>query len=165
MGTPSYPTRPDPIAKGRLRRTAWTRRFAVFLFALPILGAALGVFGLRHADARAEASGYELRVRYPEISRAGIASPLDVYVFHDDGFDDPVTLEITHEDFTLFHLNAIYPAPSSETVSGDKLVWEFTACMVIARPTRRAPSNLRGIGSLGRQQLHHRGSFDTRLAA
>ena len=89
------------------------------------MGAAFGLVGLREADAVSRNTGYELRVRYPELSRAGISSPLDVYVKHAQGFDGPVTLRISHEYFTLFDLNGIYPAPSEETVQDGMVVWEF----------------------------------------
>ena len=122
---PNYATRPDGAPISTWRREAWIRRGLVALFCVPIIGALFGFVGLRHADVEADAGGYHLRVRYPEVSRAGIASHLDIYVTHPGGFDSPITLNITHEYFTLFDLNGIYPAPSSETVTDGMVVWEF----------------------------------------
>lgn len=104
---------------------AWGRRALVTLFAIPVIGAAFGLVGLRDAEVSSEALGYELNVRYAELSRAGIASPLDIYVTSDSQFDSPITLKITQEYFTLFDLNGIYPAPATEYMEGDKVVWEF----------------------------------------
>jgi hypothetical protein len=92
---------------------------------LVVGGATLGLVGIRHADVRSEAAGYELRVRYPATSRAGISSPLDMFVRHAGGFDEPIILKISHDYFTLFDLNGIFPAPSAENVEGDMVVWEF----------------------------------------
>lgn len=121
----SFPTKPDEVPLRTWRRAAWARRALVVLFCIPVVGSFFGLVGLTHADVRSNASGYELRARYPEISRAGIASPLDIFVHSEDGFDSPITLKITHEYYRLFDLNGIYPAPSAETVDGDLLVWEF----------------------------------------
>lgn len=121
----SYPTRPPSVTLKTWRRTAWARRFLVLLFAVAVVGAAAGLVGLRHADVRSEAAGYEMRVRYPEISRAGISSPLDVYVRHAGGFDAPIVIKTSHEYFTLFDLNGIYPAPSAENSADGMVVWEF----------------------------------------
>lgn len=125
MTPTSYPTRPEELPRSKWRRQAWTRRLLLALFAIPVIGSLFGIVGLRHADVASSAQGYNLRVRYPEISRPGIASALDIYVTDPDGFDAPVTLSISHEYFTLFDLNGIYPAPSSETVADDRVVWEF----------------------------------------
>lgn len=121
----SYPTRPRAVPMSNWRRGAWIRRVTLVLFAAPIVGALFGLVGLRHADVRSDAAGYELRVRYPEVSRAGIASPFDIYVRSRAGFDSPITLKITHDYFTLFDLNGIFPEPSAATVEGDMVVWEF----------------------------------------
>lgn len=95
------------------------------LFAVPVVGALFGLVGVTHAEVRSEAAGYELRVRYPDVSRAGLASPLDIFVRYPAGFDSPITLKITHDYFTLFDLNGIFPEPSATTVDGDMVVWEF----------------------------------------
>ena len=118
-------TRPRQEALVKWRRRAWGRRILVVLFALPVLGGAVGLLGLREGEARASAGGYELRVKFAEMSRAGIATPFDIYVEHADGFDSPVTLKINHEYFTLFDLNGIFPAPSTELVDEGMVVWEF----------------------------------------
>lgn len=121
----SYPTRPRSLPLQTWQRLAWGRRFLVLLFAIPVIGALVGLVGLRTADVTSESAGYELRVHYAEVARAGIASPLDIYVHHEGGFDSPIRLNITHDYFALFDLNGVYPAPSAEFVEGDKLVWEF----------------------------------------
>lgn len=120
-----YATRPGERPLATWRRMAWGRRALVALFAVPIVAAALGLLGLRHAEVESEAAGYQLRVRYPSMSRAGIASALDIYVTHEGGFGAPVTLRINHDYFTLFDLNGIYPSPSSENVDDGLVVWEF----------------------------------------
>ncbi|HVF53927.1 MAG TPA: hypothetical protein VNC78_10050 [Actinomycetota bacterium] len=124
-GPSSHPTRPPELDAARWRREAWVRRALVALFLVPVLGAAFGLLGLSHDDVSSTSAGYELRVRYPKVSRGGLASAFDIYVRHEGGFDSPITLSIGQEYFTLFDLNGIFPAPSAETVDGDMVVWEF----------------------------------------
>ena len=160
------------MAVSEWRRGAWARRFLVVLFAIPIIGSFFGLVGLRQAEIRSEASDYELTVGYPELSRPGIASPFDIYVHHPGGFDSPVTLRISHEYFTLFDLNGIFPAPSSEVVEDDMVVWEFDKpegeTFRVHVDWRIQPSLQHG--SAARVELEIDGeiitdvSFDTRLA-
>ncbi len=169
----TYSTRPRDVAVSEWRRGAWARRFLVVLFAIPIVGALFGLVGLRVAETRSEAAGYELTVEYSELSRAGIASPLDIYVHHAGGFDSPMTLRISHEYFTLFDLNGIFPAPSSEVVEDGMVVWEFDPpkegeTFRVHVDWRVQPSVHRG--SAARVELEIDGDvitdvrFDTRLA-
>ncbi|MFN2390117.1 MAG: hypothetical protein ABR575_11010 [Actinomycetota bacterium] len=168
----SYSTRPSILPLRFWHRTAWARRIVVLLFAFVIVGALFGLVGLRHSDVSSESAGYGLRVRYPELSRAGLASPFDIYVRHEGGFDSPITLKISHEYFTLFDLNGVYPAPSAEAVDGGMLVWEFDPpegdVFRVHVDWRVQPSVHRG--TPGTVELEIDGapitavSFDTRLA-
>ncbi len=168
----SYPTRPRALPIEFWRRHAWGRRFLVSLFAIPIIGAAFGLVGLRHAEVTSEAAGYVLNVRYPELSRAGISSPLDIYVTHPGGFDSPLTFEIAHDYFTLFDLNGIFPAPSAEKVADGKIVWEFDPpegdTFRVHVDWRVEPAVHRGTGGsvalLIEDELITDVTFDTRLA-
>lgn len=121
----SYPTRPEEFPLRHWNRAAWIQRLLILLFAVPIVGALFGLVGLREADISSSAAGYKLDVHYSELSRAGLASPFDMRVHHEGGFDSPITLRINHEYMTLFDLNGIYPAPASESVDGEMVVWEF----------------------------------------
>ena len=69
--------------------------------------------------------GYELRVTYPQMTRAGLGVPFAVTVIHPGGFEGPVTLEMDLRYLDLFDENGTNPAPDQSTSAGDRLVLEF----------------------------------------
>lgn len=89
---------------------------------------AIGVtsaYGVRSAERRDEGDGYELAVRYPAVSRPGLASPLRLTVSHRGGFDEPVVVAVDRAYLTLWDENGLSPAPTSEIVDGSWIEWEF----------------------------------------
>ena len=127
-----------PIARvdGEDGRRLRSRRLWLYRVTTAALGAivvaavldALGVypfFGVdsRHAVARAQ--GYELDVRYAEVSRPAVATPFDIEVRRDGGFDGPVTVGVSSDYLSMWDENGLDPAPSKETAQPGMLIWEF----------------------------------------
>lgn len=82
-------------------------------------------YGVDSATVTRRDGGYELSVRYGTLSRPGLATPFDIEVTRDGGFDGPVTVGVSHDYLRLFDENGLYPTPSAETTSGDLVLWEF----------------------------------------
>ncbi len=85
----------------------------------------VAIYGVESARVRASGGGYELEVRYPELSRPALASPFQIKVRRPGGFDGDVTIAIELDYLRLWDENGLNPAPSDETTSGDLLVWTY----------------------------------------
>jgi len=85
----------------------------------------VAIFGVDSAEARASGDGYDLTVRYAEVSRPALATPFEIEVHRDGGFDGPVTVAVDQDYVKLWDENGLYPAASSETSDGRWILWEF----------------------------------------
>jgi len=93
------------------------RRITVGVLVLLVLLGALGVFGVRSGSVHASGDGYDLRVDYAMVSRAGLDTPWKVTVRHPGGFAGPITLATSAEYFEMFETQGLTPAPDAETAS------------------------------------------------
>lgn len=90
-----------------------------------VLAGLAGFFGPRFSDVSAAGAGYQLDVRYAQVTRSGLAAPLRVLVRHPGGFDGPVTLAFNKGLFDRFDFQNWYPNPSAETSARRWLEYEF----------------------------------------
>ena len=113
----------------RPRRLAYrlTSAFLAGLIGLAVLDGVTpaAIFGVDSATVGAQGGGYELEVTYGEVSRPALATPFDIRVVHEGGFDEPVRIAVDQEYLRLWDENGLVPAPSTELVAGDLVVWEF----------------------------------------
>ncbi len=82
-------------------------------------------YGVTSARVAATGGGYTLEVQYPAVTRPAMASPFEISVERPGGFDGPITLAVTREYLKIWDENGLFPAPSSETVRGEWVEWEF----------------------------------------
>lgn len=102
------------------------RRIGLTLFALPVLAAALGVFGPNAGHVSATGSAYRLGVDYPRATRSSIVTPLVVTVTRPGGFgDDPVIVAVDQGFLDRLDFQNWYPNPSAESNDGDITIYEF----------------------------------------
>ena len=113
---------PEPPYSSRARWSTRIGRSAVVLF---VLAGAVGLLGPKSGEASAEGAGFQLRVAYPSITRAGQPAPLHLQVEKAGGFDGPVQLSLCDSFFDDLDFQSWYPTPSAETGSGAELVYEF----------------------------------------
>lgn len=73
------------------------------------------------------ASGAELTVRFPSVTRPALASPFEIVVERPGGFDGDVEIAVDLEYLELWDLNGIYPSPAEERSDGDRVIWTFDA--------------------------------------
>lgn len=73
------------------------------------------------------ASGAEMTVRYPTVTRPALASPFEVVIERPGGFDNDVEIAIDVNYVELWDLNGIYPSPAEERSDGDRIIWTFDA--------------------------------------
>jgi hypothetical protein len=120
------PDEPRVLA-GRRRLYRVTTCALVFVLGLGVIDA-IGwwhAYGVSSATVRDSAAGYELSVRYGAVSRPALATPFEIVVARAGGFTDPVVIAVDRRYLAMWDENGIMPAPSSETVDGDRVVWEF----------------------------------------
>lgn len=118
-------TLPEHRAIGQVRRARNLRRIGLgFIWVVVGLGLT-GLLGVKTGEVRETDDGYTLRVRYPQVTRAGIAVPFHVRVEHPGGFSQPVQLAFTEKLFERFDFANFYPNPSAETASGGFVYYEF----------------------------------------
>ena len=72
-------------------------------------------YGVDSATVRADGGGYGLEVVYPSVSRPALASPFEIVVTRDGGFDGPITLAISRDYLKMWDENGLVPAPAGET--------------------------------------------------
>ena len=109
------------LRRARVLRWVFTAGLALFL-----LVGALGGYGVRHGEVEAEGGGYELTVRYPTITRPGLASVWSAEVRRTDGaaLEGPVVLAVDADYFAIYDENGLDPDPASATTDGERLLWE-----------------------------------------
>jgi hypothetical protein len=81
-----------------------------------------GVDTTTTSDAR---GGTHLEVRHPTVTRGQLASPLEVSVVREGGFDEPIVLTLTADYLSLFLTQGPDPVPSSETATAEDLILTF----------------------------------------
>jgi hypothetical protein len=124
---PALPAPDEPHL--RRRRLGY---LAITTMLVAIVGAAaadafapVALFGVDTAVVRSRGDGYELEVTYAEATRPALATPFEIVVRHEGGFDAPVTIAVDQEYIKLWDENGLYPSPSAETGDGRRVIWEF----------------------------------------
>lgn len=144
--TSTLPDRRDPAD---VRRARTQRRVGLVLLSLLVVAGVSGWLGTRTATASATGGGYELTVRYPQVSRPGHAVRLQVQVRRDGGFDgQPVQLRYRTEYLEMLDENAFTPQPNAETAGPGYTEDEFLPprgeVFVMTVDTRIEPARQRG---------------------
>ena len=142
-------TRPRWDGLASVRRGRLARRVLLALFTAFLLLGAAGVLGVRSGTVTAEGGGYELRVDYATVTRAGHSVPFKVRVHKAGGFgDDPIELRITGDYFDLFDENSSDPDASKMTSDDEYLYLEYDPppgdVFVMRTDTRTGPNRQRG---------------------
>ena len=124
--TSTLPVGPSTLTK---RRTAYTVTtvLVTLLMAAAVLDAvgATAILGVHSTVTRSRAQGTLLEVTYADASRPALATPFDIAVTRQGGFDGPVRIAVDQEYLRMWDENGLTPAPSAETVMGPWVVWEF----------------------------------------
>jgi hypothetical protein len=105
-------------------------------------------YGVDTASVSATGGGYSLSVSYPSVSRPALASPFEITVTRPGGFDAPVTIAVDRDYLKMWDENGLVPAPSAETIGGDRVQWEFDPpegdALVVFYDARIEPAVQRG---------------------
>lgn len=100
-------------------------RLALTALLLIVLCGAVGVFGVHTSTARASGNGYTLAFDYPRTARAGLDVTWRITVQHVGGFDGPITIAITADQFDIYETQGFAPEPSGETRDAETLYLTF----------------------------------------
>jgi hypothetical protein len=119
------PTLPAHREPERSRRARNIRRVGIVALTIFVLAGLLGYFGPRSSAVSASGGGYQIDVRYAQVTRSGLVAPLRVRVLHAGGFDEPITLAFSKDIFDRFDFQNWYPNPSAETAGPLRLEYEF----------------------------------------
>ena len=120
-----YSTTSDLPHSPRSGLERWATRAGLLLLVLVVVAGASGLLGPRKGSTSASASGYELRVEYPSITRAGEPAPLHIQVESAAGFGKTIELELCDDLFDDLDFQSWYPNPSAETGDASTLTYEF----------------------------------------
>lgn len=121
-----HPTTTVDVGIRRLRRARVARRAFLSVLALFVALGALGVYGVRTTTARAQAHGWELTVRHPQIDRGGLPVTFEIAVRRDGAIHEPVVLRVASEYLDHFDSNGVVePQPASATATDEFAQWEF----------------------------------------
>ncbi len=121
----------EPETDRQLRkRKVWYGTTTLFLVAVMALGVvdAFGwadTYGVDSAHVGATGGGYELSVWYGTVSRPALATPFEITVRREGGFDAPITLAVDSDYLEMWDENGLVPAPSAETTHDEWVEWEF----------------------------------------
>ncbi len=111
---PPPPARP-PVA----------RRIILSALTVVVVAAGVGLLGVKSGTVTASGDGYELRLEYATIARAGLDVPFEVTLTHAGGFDEDIVLALTDDYFDIFEHQGVSPAPDTETSQGPMVYLTF----------------------------------------
>jgi hypothetical protein len=133
---------------GDVRRAVRRHRAAMAVVALLLVAGLSGWLGVRSTTSRAVDAGVELEVLHAAVSRPGLATPFEVRVRRDGGFDGPVRVAVPADYLALLDVSAVQPTPTSETTRDGQVVWELDRpegeVLQVAVDGRVEPSRSRG---------------------
>ncbi|TDE15785.1 hypothetical protein [Jiangella asiatica] len=109
----------------RARRGRNLRRAGVAVLCVLVAAGLTGALGPRAGTVRADGGGYELSIRYGQVTRPSIPVPLEITVRRDGGFAGPVTLSISSDLLDRIDFNDWYPNPDAETAGPTVVEYEF----------------------------------------
>lgn len=119
----------DEEGDPRQQRVTYAITTAVLALLMAVVVAdGLGVIDVFGPDTRtveATGGGYTLTVVAPSVSRPGLATPFEVRVHRDGGFDAPVEIAIDRAYLQHFDFNRMYPEASGDRSRGPWVVFEF----------------------------------------
>jgi hypothetical protein len=69
--------------------------------------------------------GYRLEVVYATVSRPALATPFEIRVRRDGGFDAPIQLAVSRDYLGMWDENGLTPNPATSTSEGEWYVWEM----------------------------------------
>ncbi len=89
--------------------------------------APFGVYGVDTDTASASgADGFDLEVRYATVSRPALATPFDIVVRREGGFDgQQVTVAVLSGYLAMWDENGLDPGPAEETADATYSFWTF----------------------------------------
>jgi hypothetical protein len=92
-----------------------------------ILGAVLGLIGPRHQTAAVKGQGILLQVTYAAVTRAGLATSLEIEVSTTDGEPLPrlITVRLDRSYLGLFDQHGFEPTPAWSHQSATRIWWTF----------------------------------------
>lgn len=114
------------VQPSRLRRRARAGRRAILaLIAVFVLLGATTLLGVKTGSASTSDGTWSMKVRYPQIARAGLDVVWQVRVEHPGGFARPIQLAVNASYFDIFETQGFHPEPSKTTRDGSLLYLEF----------------------------------------
>jgi hypothetical protein len=100
---------------------------ALFLVAVAVVAGAAGILGVHAGTVTSSANGYQLRVVYPHVARAGQDIPWRATITHPGGFKGDVTLAVSSHYFDIMETQGWHPTPNDETTTPKFYYMTFTA--------------------------------------
>ena len=118
---------PDPAHRGRRALyLATTACLSVLMLAAVVDGVSrIPVFGVEARWSGASGGEYYLAVLHTVVTRPALASPFEIEVSRNGGFDRPVEVAVERAYLQQWDVNGIYPEPSAQRGLDGWVVWEF----------------------------------------
>jgi hypothetical protein len=117
----------EEIDEGSHPVALWLRRGMLTAMALAVLAGLLSLLGVHTSTTSAQGNGYDLKLSFPSVARAGLDTPWQVTVTRTGGFGKQVTLAVTGNYFNIFETQGFHPEPADETRDAHTLYLTFTA--------------------------------------
>jgi hypothetical protein len=97
------------------------------LVTLLVLAGAMGLLGVRTANASATSNGLQLTVSYAAITRPGLATPFSIAVRTTDGAPLPgtITIKVSSDYLAIFDDNGMEPQPTESYNTEAWTLWTF----------------------------------------
>jgi hypothetical protein len=171
--TSTLPEGPSTLRQRRIGYALTTIVLAAVIAAAVIDAIpSVAILGVDSQTTRASADGIDLAVTYGEVSRPALATPFDIEVHQEGGFDGPIRIAVDQEYLRMWDENGLVPAPSAETVMGPWVVWELDPpigdTLLVSYDARIEPAAQEGRGGAvavldADDQVIVRVDFETRL--
>ena len=102
------------------------RLFFLAVCAILVAGA-VNLVGVRSGDASASGGGFEISVKYDEVTRPGLATTIEVEIHRDGGFPGSISLAFTSDYLDILDVNGVDPEPLGGTATADDVIMYFEA--------------------------------------
>jgi hypothetical protein len=116
-----------PLAESRNAVAGWVRRGTLTVLALVVAAGLTSYLGVHTGTVAADADGWGLTLRYPQVARPGLDVAWQATVTHPGGLGKEVTLAISGDYFNIYETQGFHPTPSDETRDGRMLYLTFTS--------------------------------------
>lgn len=122
------PEHQEQVWKSRGRGQIATALVLAVIMVIAVLDGVdvIDAVGVDDARVSARADDTTLEVRYPTVSRPALASPFEIIVTRQGGFEgQQIEVAVSTRFLMLWDVNGVIPSPAEESADSENTLWTF----------------------------------------